>query len=136
MRSNGDPRVALDASALLAFLHREPGGDYVASLLDQAVISLVNLAEVLTVAFRNHNKPPSVLQPELVALGIRPFEFTLADAVEAAELWPATKAQGLSLGDRACLALGKRLGVKVLSAERHRDWSKLGLKGVKIETIR
>ena len=46
------------------------------------------------------------------------------------------KGQGLSLGDRACLALGRRLRAKVLHAERHKDWRRLGLQGVEIELIR
>lgn len=77
-----------------------------------------------------------VLQPQLLALGIQPFDFTAADAAEVAQLWAKTRRLGLSLGDRACLALGKRLRAKVLCAERRADWRKLGLKDVEIETIR
>lgn len=131
-----EPRAVLDASALLAYLQGEPGSEEVEKALDHAAISTVNLAEVLTIALHRRGESPSRLAPQLIALGIQPFDFNVEDAAEAAELWTKTKAQGLSLGDRACLALGKRLRAKVLSAERERDWRKLGLKDVKIEIIR
>jgi len=134
--SKTDPRAVLDASALLAYLQDEPGSEYVEKVLDHAAISTVNLAEVLTIALHRRGQSPSVLRPQLLALGIQPFDFTAQDSVEVAQLWVRTRRQGLSLGDRACLALGKRLGAKVLSAERQADWRRLGLKDVEIETIR
>lgn len=136
MTSKTDPRAVLDASALLAYLQDEPGSEYVEKVLDHAAISTVNLAEVLTIALHRRGQSPSVLRPQLLALGIQPFDFTAQDSVEVAQLWVRTRRQGLSLGDRACLALGKRLGAKVLSAERQADWRRLGLKDVEIETIR
>ena len=99
-------------------------------------MSTVNLAEVMTIALRNYGARPALLEPRILKLGIEVFEFTIADAVAVADLWPETKPQGLSLGDRACLALGKRLGVKVLTAERARDWRGLRLKGIEVERIR
>jgi ribonuclease VapC len=134
--SKADPKAVLDASALLAYLQDEPGSEHVEKVLDHAAISTVNLAEVLTIALHRRGESPSVLQPQLLALGIQPFDFTAEDSVEVARLWPKTRRQGLSLGDRACLALGKRLGAKVLNAERQADWRRLGLKDVEIEAIR
>lgn len=121
MTSKADVKAVLDASALLAYLQHEPGSERVEKVLDHAAISTVNLAEVLTIALNRRGEAPSVLRPQLLALGIQHFDFTEEDSVEVAQLWATTRRHGLSLGDRACLALGKRLGAKVLSAERHAD---------------
>ena len=59
--------------------------------------------------------------------------FDASDAKVVASLWPSTRASGLSLGDRACLALGLRLGVPVLTAER--AWANLKI-GVDVGIIR
>lgn len=136
MSSKADLKAVLDASALLAYLQHEPGSEQVEAVLDHAAISTVNLAEVLTVALHKRGESPSVLRPQLLALGIQPFDFTAEDAAEVARLWTRTRREGLSLGDRACLALGKRLRARVLSAERQADWRRLGLKDVEIQTIR
>ena len=136
MKAKPSLKAVLDASALLAYLQGEKGSEAVEAVLDHAAISTVNLAEVLTVALMKRGEAPTVLRPQLLALGIQPFEFTVEDADEAAALWSKTKVQGLALGDRACLALGKRLRAKVLTAEKQKDWRKLGLKGVQVVLIR
>ncbi len=134
------PRAAevfvLDASALLAYLQSEPGTDLVERALGRAAMSTVNLAEVLTVALRARGEDPRALRPALLALGIVVHDFTTADAESAASMFPKTKAAGLSLGDRACLALGARLGATVLTAERQRDWGAFGIPDVKVVRVR
>ena len=55
----------------------------------------------MTIALRNYGARPALLEPRILKLGIEVFEFTIADAVAVADLWPETKPQGLSLGDRA-----------------------------------
>jgi PIN domain nuclease of toxin-antitoxin system len=126
----------LDASALLAYLLEEPGSAVVERALEGAAISSVNLAEVLTIAIRELGEPPPALRTRLASLGIETHDFTAGDSVVAAALWSMTRKQGLSLGDRACLALGMRLRARVLTAERQRDWRKLGIPGIDIEVIR
>jgi PIN domain nuclease of toxin-antitoxin system len=114
--------VVLDASALLAFLLDEPGADVVEhAILGGAAISTVNMAEVLTrqadgavdaggdLGFNLGFTIPDTLTVE---------PFTIEDATMSARLRAGTKRQGLSLGDRACLALGRRLGLPVLTADR------------------
>lgn len=112
----------LDASALLAYLGNEPGAQVVTdALAEGAVISAVNLAEVLsTVAARGGD--PAALATELAARGLLGGALTLepfgdSDAIETARLRPLTRAAGLSLGDRACLALGHRRRAPVLTAD-------------------
>jgi ribonuclease VapC len=108
----------LDASALLAYLRDEPGGERVLSaILSGAVMSTANFAEVGTWFMRNGADEPYVrdLRKQLV------FTLTPVDddlAIRAAALEPITRAQGLSLGDRFCLALAARLGVAAVTADR------------------
>jgi len=128
-------RIVLDASVLLAVLHDEPGAEIFTrqlDLLENAVVSAVNVAEA-------HGK--------LVGLGIAAgdaWEAVIAPANEivvfdaqqariAGGLHWQTRALGLSLGDRACLALGIVLKAPVYTADR--AWKGLKL-GVPIHVIR
>ena len=94
--------VVLDASAVLALLQGEPGADEVESLLDVALMSSVNLSEVIQKA-EQHDVNTEGLEYDLEALGIEFRDYDVAMARPTAELW--SKGAGLSLGDRACLAL-------------------------------
>ena len=115
--------VVLDASALLAWLHDEPGGDQVEALLEVAVMSTVNWSEVLQKSLAR-GVAVEGLREDLEALGLQIEPFTMRDAEIAAGLWKQTRALGLSLADRACLALGLRLGWPVITADR--AWQALG----------
>ncbi len=124
--------IALDSSALLAFLYREPGHEVVDSRLENSVLSTVNLAEVLTRFARDGEDPVLALQH----LEQGPYEivpFHASDAAVAASLFPPTARRGLSLGDRACLALATSRGIPALTADR--NWAGLEL-GISIEFIR
>ena len=123
----------LDASALLAYLQREPGYEEVRRVLDaSAAISTVNLAEVYSKVAAAGRQIEAVAI-RLPALRLRPEPFTEADARTSGALYPATRPLGLSLRDRACLALGLRLHLPVLTADR--AWSSLRV-GVEIRSIR
>ena len=112
----------LDASALLAHLRDEPGADAVAeAIADGAVISTVNLAEVFSRA-ADRGEDPAKLAAELTQIGlldgaITVEPFTAADAIDTARLRPLTRVAGISLGDRACLALARRLKAPALTAD-------------------
>jgi ribonuclease VapC len=128
----------LDASALLAHLRDEPGADVVAeAIASGAVISTVNLAEVFSrVADRGGD--PAKLAAELTQRGlldgaITVEPFTAADAIDAGRLRPLTRDAGLSLGDRACLALARRLDAPALTADT--DWQGVA-HGVELRPIR
>jgi ribonuclease VapC len=114
--------LVLDASALLAYLRDEPGTDVVAkAIADGVVISTVNLAEVFSRS-ADRGADPAKLAAKLTQRGlldgaITVEPFTTADAIDAAHLRPLTRDAGLSLGDRACLALARRLGVPALTAD-------------------
>jgi ribonuclease VapC len=112
----------LDASALLAHLRDEPGADVVAeAIASGVVISTVNLAEVFS-RVADRGADPAKLAAELTQSGlldgaITVEPFTAADAIDTARLRPLTRDAGLSLGDRACLALARRLGAPALTAD-------------------
>jgi ribonuclease VapC len=131
-------RPVLDASALLAYLGNETGADLVAdAIAGGASISTVNLAEALSTLATRDRDPADVVS-ELTERGllggaITVEPFTTADAIEAARLRPLTRAAGLSLADRACLAVARRLAAAVLTADQ--AWGGLGL-GVDVSAIR
>ena len=120
----------LDASALLAMLLEEPGGDGVAELLPRARVPAVNLVEVLGRLARD-GTPDEALAS--VDLRLRPLAlpFDAGLAVEAARL--IRVARGLSLGDRACITTAKSLGLPVITADK--VWASLDL-GVHVRLIR
>jgi ribonuclease VapC len=110
-------RYVLDASAVLALLENEPGADHVAVILSQAVIGAVNLAEVHSKLIeRGRHGREALAQILSVSHGVVPF--TEEQAILTGSLQTATQHIGLSLGDRACLALGIALRAEVYTAER------------------
>lgn len=129
---DAEPASILDASALIAFLHDEPGSDAVLDAIAQtAAISVVNWAEALSKVAADGDDPQQVAAGFEGTLILEPL--TETDCIEIARLRPLTKARGLSLADRACLALAKRLDIPVLTADR--DWGDLNL-GITVQLIR
>lgn len=106
--------TVLDASAVLALLQEESGADEVESLLDGALMSSVNLSEVIQKA-EQHDVNTEGLEYDLEALGIEFRDYDVAMARPTAELW--SKGAGLSLGDRACLALARIEGIPAVTAD-------------------
>ena len=126
------PEAVLDASALIALLWEEPGADAVEPLLDRAVISAVNWAEVLQ-RYCAHGLATTGKRESVEALGITVSALSVDDGEAIAELWEPTRAAGLSLADRACLALARRLAVPAHTADR--AWRKVDV-GVEVVLIR
>jgi len=124
--------IVLDASALLAFLFGETGHEQVASHLDSSCISSVNLSEVIGRFTRDGHDASEVLQ-RINQSTIKTVPFLAEDAALAAALVPATLSLGLSLGDRACLALAASRKAPAWTADR--TWAALDI-GLKIEIIR
>ncbi len=129
-------RAVLDSSALLAYLHEEPGADRVEMALDEVpVIGTANLAEVLTRLAESGevDAHERLVRQGLLGQSLLVEPLTQQDAVTIAELRAGTRAAGLSLGDRACLALARRLGLPALTADR--SWAGLDV-GVDVTLIR
>jgi ribonuclease VapC len=116
--------TVLDASTVLAYLRKEPGWEDAEQAMAGGAISAVNWSEVLHKA-RAHGVPAGPLREaaEAFDLAIVPFDAAMAEA--AAEFALRHPKAGLSLGDRACLALGQSLGATILTADRR--WKTLGL---------
>jgi ribonuclease VapC len=126
-------RIVLDASALLAVLNGEPGADKLTpGLLSAAASSTVNLAEVQGKLVSIGLGPDEAWEATLSS-GLEAVPFTAEHARTAGSLISETRAFGLSLGDRACLALGLALRAPVYTADR--SWKNLKL-GVRIHVIR
>lgn len=123
----------LDASALLAYLFQEPGSEFVREVLPHSVISAVNWTEVLQRIHMLGHEPQGI-QEDLVALGLEILPYAARDAAAAAELYLATRSRGLSLGDRACLALARARDMTALTADR--AWLELALPDIRIDRIR
>lgn len=126
------PRNVLDASALLAFMHKERGWESVARVMGRSAISAVNWSEVVGKAV-TRGVPVEGLRADVEAAGIQIVAFSADDAEICAQFLPATRPLGLSLGDRAALALARRLDVPVYTADR--AWGRLSL-NVRVRTVR
>jgi len=126
-------RIVLDSSVLLALLNREPGADKLTpELLSNATSSTVNLAEVQTKLVSEGVSPDEAWENTLSPIR-EAMPFTTEQAEIAGSLVAQTRPLGLSLGDRACLALGISLQAPIYTADK--AWK--GLKvGVRIHVVR
>jgi ribonuclease VapC len=124
--------VVFDSSAILAYLNGEPGADMVLATAPHAIISSVNAAEVQSRQVRQGADPKIAWENILVSVrAIIPFD--AAQAETAGSLILQTQSYGLSLGDRACLALGLATQSTIYTADR--AWTQLQV-GVTIHLIR
>lgn len=115
--TSANTACVLDASAMLALLHSEPGAEAVEEVLDRAAISTVNWSEVCQ-HWLAHDVDVVDLRADIEALGVQIVPFSADDAEHAAALWSSTRRLGLSLGDRACLGLARRLELPAITADR------------------
>jgi PIN domain nuclease of toxin-antitoxin system len=109
--------MILDSTALIAVVLREPGSERVEAALDDGIVSAVNLAETVAIFARRGLSPGEVhalIDP--LKLAVVPMDPPRAYAVGL--LAPATRPAGLSLGDRACLALAIERGLPALTSDR------------------
>jgi ribonuclease VapC len=118
---------------VLALLQEEPGADVVEAALDYAEMSCVSVSEVLQKA-EQHGIDTEGLEIDLEALGVRLHAFDIGDARAAADLWHVTRSVGLSLGDRTCLALARRLGGVAVTADAR--WAELDGIDIPIKIVR
>ena len=122
----------LDASAVLALLAEEPGADEVEAILDGAVMSTVNLSEVLQKS-EQHGIHTEGLEYDMEALGVEFRPFDVSQARTSAEIWSKVPRAGLSLGDRACLALARTIDGTAITTDRR--WS-APKHGVRVRVVR
>lgn len=122
----------LDSSAILAVLFNEPGCRAVADRLPGSLLSAVNLSETVT-KLADAGATPEDARRVVAALPCEVVPFDAEQAFLAAALRGATRPHGLSLGDRACLALGVQSGYPVVTADR--TWAAVEA-GVRVIVIR
>lgn len=116
--------IILDASALLAYLHKETGWEAVQGVIAEACIGSVNWSEVAQ-KITQKGMDVEAVRGLLGELGLTIEPFSVDQAEFAAQLWEKGKQYGLSLADRACLALAMQHETTVMTADR--AWSELTL---------
>jgi ribonuclease VapC len=124
--------IVADASAILAALKNEPFGNVDPRRLVGATASAVNVCEVLS-KLHDDGLNDAQAHAAVSTMDLRVVPFDGPQARAAGRLRSVTRHAGLSLGDRACLALGDRLGYPVVTADR--AWASLDV-GVEIMMIR
>ncbi|HEX3919698.1 MAG TPA: type II toxin-antitoxin system VapC family toxin [Caulobacteraceae bacterium] len=122
----------LDASAVLARLHEEPGAEMVRAALPNACISSVNFAEVITKLIEE-GLPFSQAEDLFDRLYCEVIDADKHRGAWAGALHEKTRRTGVSLGDRFCLQLAQELGVPVLTTDHL--WKTLNI-GVEVTLIR
>jgi ribonuclease VapC len=124
-------KIVLDASALLAMIREEPGGQTVAGAIARARMSAVNIAEV--VSFLTHaGVPAPQIDAMLAPLPVEVIDADLELAWSAGRLRKTTAEAGLSLGDRFCLALAARDRLPAWTADR--QWRAIA-SGVDVDIV-
>ncbi len=124
--------VVLDTSALIALVRGQPGAGRVAAVLTTACVSAVNLAEAYGRLIRRGRAPEETVR-QIARLRLHVVPFDEAQAAIAATLCEPDRFAGLSLGERACLALATHLSLPVLTTEQ--SWSEHDLP-VEVQRIR
>lgn len=114
----------LDASALLALMFGEPGAEEIVQLVSVAEISAVNLAEVAA-KMQERGVPDSEIDRGIADLRLSVVPFDAEQAVSSGKLRARTRSLGLSLGDRACLALALARGLPAVTMDR--GWARLDI---------
>lgn len=114
--------AVLDSSAVLALLLAEPGADRVKTVLPGALLSTVNLAEVIT-KLCERGMPAGEARAAVEAIGVELVDFDVDLACAAGNLRLVTRSAGLSLGDRACLALSRHRGLPAMTSDT--AWAQL-----------
>lgn len=124
--------MVFDSSVVLAWLLREPGSDSILALIPNAALSSVNAAEAQSRLVRRGTEPKAAWESIVASVrDVIPFDAALAEA--AGSLILKTQPYGLSLGDRACLALAIARNAPVYTADR--AWAQLQV-GVEIRLVR
>jgi ribonuclease VapC len=124
--------IVFDASAILAAIFGEDGGQKVQEITTKCLLSTVNLEEIRTRLFdRGHDALDIAAYLRLFNLEV--VDFTYAQSVESSNLRALTRSAGLSLGDRACLALAKERNAVAVTTDK--QWGKVEIP-VRVKVIR
>lgn len=126
-------KVVVDSSVVIAYLRREPGWESLERhLAGTCLISTVNLTEVIG-KLREKGIDPATVDAILDQLGLTVVLFDEPQARRAGELRVATRHRGLSLGDRACLALAAAQAAPAITTDS--AWTALDV-GIEVQVVR
>lgn len=126
--------VVLDASAVLCLLLSEPGADKVEALLERSVLGAVNYSDVVS-KLVDRGLPPDDVVSDMSDLGIPVLDIDRELGEIAARMRTSTRRIGLSLGDRMCLALAKKLDVEAVTTDK--AWAQIASEiGVSVVVVR
>lgn len=128
--------IVLDASAILSLINNETGAQEVASILQHAVISSVNMAEIVSILTARYDIPIAQVRSLMSQLIENVVNFTQEHAYIVADIECINMQNkyNLSLGDKACLALGAALGAKIYTADK--VWASLSIPNIEVHLIR
>ncbi len=124
MQKSSSSTVVLDASAVLAFLQKEGGANVVTAAINDSVISTVNWSEVIK-KLLTRNVDVSSIAEKMRSLGLRILPFELVESEMAGAIYMITQESGLSLADRACLAVATKLDAPAYTTDR--EWLNVDL---------
>jgi len=127
-------KYILDASALLALLNSELGAEIVEALLPYSIMSTINVAEVIAELDKKLDITPEESKEMIHTMIDQFIPFDFNQAIEVGCLRKITRKFGLSLGDRACIALGIKLNLPVYTADK--AWEGLQINNLDIRIIR
>lgn len=111
----------------------ETGLEDLSLILPRSIVSTVNYAEVIAV-LSDHNMPKEIIAITLPTMVSEIVPFDLAQANITGQLREKSKGKGLSLGDRACLALGQMMQLPIYTADK--IWSQVKIDGIEVRLIR
>lgn len=123
----------LDSSVIIAVLREETDIDALMPHFGGAVMSALNHSEVLQ-KFAQLGGSVDLAEALIGGLAVQVVPFDRELSIAAAALWEHTRAHGLSLADRACLALAQATGAVAVTADR--AWAKVDLPGLTVKIIR
>lgn len=124
--------AVFDSSAVLAIINAERGAERAIEMLDGALLSAVNHAEVVTKLVEK-GMDRDQARSTILKIGLEVIDFGIDLADRTGELRPQTRHLGLSLADRACLALAEREDLSAVTADK--SWTATDL-GIDIHLIR
>ncbi len=121
-------KVVFDASALIALFAKEKGYELIKNHLKDAIISSVNIAEVYKYCIDSQNLTKDEARSLVKLIDIKIINFDEEQAIITAELINKTKQYGLSLGDRACIALAILKNLSIITCDKIWQKADVGVK--------
>jgi ribonuclease VapC len=126
-------KVILDSSALIALIKNEKGAEIVEQLLGQIVMSTLNISEAAGILI-DLGMPEEECKNSIEPYVDLVVPLDMEQSFEMAYLKKLTSNKGLSIGDRACIALGIKMKLPIYTADK--IWATLQLEGAEIILIR